>query len=240
MWVSDLPARQSRAAVGRLTIGRGLRPQPGGEYNFRMLSAVPRSRDLTRSGLICLLISSAHGQSAEAPVIRMDVRQVLVPVVVTDSKGHHVTGLKASDFQILEDGVLQEIAAFSTGIALTDATLGAAPVEPSAAEAAPRTAMPAVHHPATSTFVVCVDAVHSAFVNSARTRETLTRLFEKEKDTGARYVLMSIGRQIRVLQTATADPAAVVSSLRGPAMQPALGGGDAATLTSELNDLKRK
>ena len=33
----------------------------------------------------------AHGQTSDAPVIRVDVRQVLVPVIVTDSKGHHVT-----------------------------------------------------------------------------------------------------------------------------------------------------
>src|SRR5207244_10289923 len=33
---------------------------------------------------------------AADPVIRLDVQQVLVPVIVTDKKGHHVTGLHAS------------------------------------------------------------------------------------------------------------------------------------------------
>lgn len=49
--------------------------------------------------------------------IRVDVQQVLVPVVVTDKKGHHVSGLRAADFQIFEDGVRQEIASFSSGSA---------------------------------------------------------------------------------------------------------------------------
>ncbi len=88
--------------------------------------------------------------------------------------------------------------------------------------------------------MICVDALHSAFASSARTREALTRLFEKEKATADRYVLLSIGRQLQVLQTATSDPAAILTKLQSPALQPALGGGDAARLRSELNDLQEQ
>jgi VWFA-related protein len=51
---------------------------------------------------------------------------------------------------------------------------------------------------------------------------------------------VTVGRQLRVLQTATTDPALVLSKLRSPAFQPALGGADAAALSSELNDLKSR
>ena len=169
-------------------------------------------------------------------MIRVDVRQVLVPVIVTDAKGHHVTGLKASDFHILEDGVAQEIAAFSTDTfrsAGAAAALVARPAEPSPASAA---APELTGH----TFVICVDALHSAFVNSARTREMLTRLFEKEKPTGAHYVVLSIGRRLQVVQTATSDPAAVLSRLRSPVVQSSLAGSEAATFSSELGDLKNR
>ena len=71
-------------------------------------------------------------------------------------------------------------------------------------------------------------------------RDALAKLFEKEKSDGAQYVLMSIGPQLRVLQTATRDPGAVPSSLRKPAILPAMGGGDAAELGSEINDLKKR
>ena len=50
----------------------------------------------------------------ETPVITADVRQVLVPVVVTDKKGHHIRGLKAEDFEVSEDGTPQKILAFSS------------------------------------------------------------------------------------------------------------------------------
>src|SRR5579872_4681072 len=64
-----------------------------------------------------------RAQSPDRPVIRVDVRQVIVPVIVTDSKGHHVTGLKASDFRILEDGEPQQVVAFSADAAASEDTL---------------------------------------------------------------------------------------------------------------------
>ena len=177
---------------------------------------------------ILLLSTLAHAQT---PVIRTEVRQVLVPVIVTDSKGHHVTGIKASDFHVFEDGVEQEIAAFSTDTSpapdVLAATNPAAPKSPSA--------------PPGRTYVICIDALHTASADSTRAREALAKLFEKEKASpGTRYVLLSIGEQLRVLQTATNDPAVVLATLRKAAIQPALGGGGAAALSSELNALKQR
>jgi tetratricopeptide (TPR) repeat protein len=50
---------------------------------------------------------------ATGTTIKVEVRQVLVPVVVTDKEGHHVTGLTAADFHVFEDGVEQKISGFS-------------------------------------------------------------------------------------------------------------------------------
>jgi hypothetical protein len=52
--------------------------------------------------------------SNHEPTIKVQVQQVLVPVIVTDRKGHFVTDLKASDFKVFEDGVEQKLAAFTT------------------------------------------------------------------------------------------------------------------------------
>lgn len=190
------------------------------------------------SCLAWILASGLASAQSDPPVIRVDVRQVLVPVIVTDSKGHHVTGLKASDFHIFEDDVEQAVAAFST-----DAVPSAATMVTSIDRQADHSPAPPPESPSPSTghtFVICIDALHSAFPNSVRTREALEHLFEKEKPTGATYVLLSIGRQLRVLQTATGDPAAILARLRSSQVQPALGGGDAAALKSELNDLKNR
>jgi VWFA-related protein len=186
---------------------------------------------------------TAPAQSAERPPIRVEVHEVLVPVIVTDKKGHHVTGLKPSDFHIEEDGIAQEISAFSTDTApsasrlLAVADRGAesnAPAAPAGVSASPGS--PALGH----TFVICIDTLHTAMADSSRTREALMHLFEKEKPAGAQYVMVAIGRQLRVLRTATGDPATVLATLHSPALQPALGGGDAAALASEVRDLKNR
>ena len=173
-------------------------------------------------------------QTSDAPLIRVNVRQVLVPVVVTDAKGRHVAGLKASDFRIEEDGVRQEIAAFSTDSAAAASALLAGPAAGDAASRA------AANGPLRRTVVICLDALHTASPNSARTREALMRLFDKEKSAESQYVVLSIGRQLQVLQTATSDPAAVLAKLRGQAFQTVAGGGDAATFSSELSELKNR
>lgn len=184
----------------------------------------------------------AAAQSGDAPPIRAEVREVLVPVIVTDKKGHHVTGLKASDFHIEEDGVPQEITAFSTDTAASASQLleaaDRAVANNSASSPAPTAA--AANQSLRHTYVICVDTLHTAVPDSARMREALTRLFGNEKPAAAQFVIVGIGRQLRVLRTATGDPAIVIATLKSPAFQSALGGGDAAALASELNDLKNR
>ena len=136
-----------------------------------------------RKGLMAAVAAGClFGQE---PTIRVDVQQVLVPVVVTDKKGHHVSGLKAADFQVFEDGVRQDIAAFTTD-------------RPEAATSGAR-----------QTFVICIDTLHASPANAARVRQALESLFEGERPAGAQYVLIGIGRQLQVLQPATVNPAEV-------------------------------
>jgi VWFA-related protein len=173
--------------------------------------------------------------------IRVDVQQVLVPVVVTDKKGHHVSGLHASDFRIFEDGVQQEIAAFSSdaaggvddiGALSKPASGGVAPTQ-GAARAGPR-----------HTFVICIDTLHASPASAARTREALENLFEKEKlpdaQGAAQYVLIGIGRQLQVLQAATTNPLAILLKIRGAAFQSAMGGLDASALAAQLQNIRSR
>ncbi|HEX4808685.1 MAG TPA: hypothetical protein VH325_07140, partial [Bryobacteraceae bacterium] len=63
------------------------------------------------------LAIAAVGQDAKqeptSPTLKADVREVLVPVVVTDKSGHYVADLGRDDFSVFEDGVPQKIVAFS-------------------------------------------------------------------------------------------------------------------------------
>lgn len=52
----------------------------------------------------CLL-----AQQTEGPTIRTNVPLVLLPVTVTDEKGHFIDGLSANDFAVSDEGVSQQI-----------------------------------------------------------------------------------------------------------------------------------
>ena len=63
------------------------------------------------------LLSQAAGSGAAAeqspiPTIRVETREVVLDVVVTDEHGHFVTGLTRDDFTVLEDKVKQRLVAF--------------------------------------------------------------------------------------------------------------------------------
>jgi len=168
-----------------------------------------------------LLIAAALLYARQEPSIRVEVRQVVVPVFVTDSKGHHVTGLHTSDFRILEDGVPQEIASFSTDAG--DPTLTAQPAS------APR-----------HTYVICLDTLHTSAAGADRIRHSLESLFEKERTSNAQYVLIAIGRKLQVLVPATTNPLALVAKIRGPAFANAFSGLDSSTFATQVGAIRRR
>ena len=115
---------------------------------------------MTRLAVCCAIIgfvlsSSLGGQqaapAAQPPVFRSGVNLVLVDVVVRDRSGAVVRGLTANDFELLENGVRQNILTFAS----EDITSNAAPIEnastlgAAAAVSAARLAAPAAP-PATS------------------------------------------------------------------------------------------
>ena len=63
----------------------------------------------------CLLTlaGGACGQEENPAKFRLTVNQIVVPVMVSDPKGHRVRGLKAEDFEVLEDSAPQKIQSFS-------------------------------------------------------------------------------------------------------------------------------
>ena len=67
--------------------------------------------------LIAVVIGSfprATAQETETK-IRVEVDMVQLNVAVMDSKGNYVTGLRPSDFEVVEDGISQKVATFAEG-----------------------------------------------------------------------------------------------------------------------------
>ena len=184
--------------------------------------------------ILFLMLAAGILSAQDDPTIRLDVQQVLVPVVVADKKGHHVSGLRATDFRILEDGVEQRIAAFSSDTAASVDDLGALAKSSPNAPAGTKAAGPR------RTFVICVDTLHTSPVNAARMRAALESLFEKEKPSDAQYVLIGIGRQLQVLQPATANPLEILLKIRSTAFQSMMGSLDASALAIELGNLRTR
>ena len=52
-------------------------------------------------------------QAASEETLKVDVNLVTVGVLVTDSKGREISGLRSQDFRILEDGHPQNLSFFS-------------------------------------------------------------------------------------------------------------------------------
>lgn len=178
--------------------------------------------------------SPAANPASADPTFKLNVRQVLVPVVVTDTKGHSITGLRASDFHIAEDGVPQDIAAFLREIA------PAAVASP--ADSAP--ASPPGLAVSTTTpkqmWVICFDALHTSFANFVRAREATDKVLATRPRAGDQFVLLSIGRQLRVLQPATSDLSLIRAKVNSKAFTSLPLESNSAQLTAAITDVRRR
>ena len=78
---------------------------------------------MTRAiGMIVSIASILAADAAQVPTFRSATEVVLVPVWVTDGN-RRITGLTAADFQLLDNGVVQEVASVSAAAHPIDVTL---------------------------------------------------------------------------------------------------------------------
>ena len=196
---------------------------------------------------LCLLLALASiltlsprgsGQS-QPPVLKADVRQVLVPVVVTDKKGHHILGLKATDFEVSEDGTPQKIIAFSTS-AESVATTAPAPnfVAPATSHATStlNTAPPTPKR----TYLVCVDTMHSAFSNFARVSDALKKFFSQEQGEDSQYALVALGRKVHVVEDSTRDPAKILEAVQSKQFQKTVQDSEAINMVRDAQNFRNQ
>ena len=148
----------------------------------------------------------------QIPGIHVEVRQVLVPIIVTDAKGHSVLGLRSSDFRVFEDGVEQNIVSF------TPEADGAARLflaEPAPAEPGVKPIVPAAEAVGSpdQTYLVVLDTLNSEFGNFAQVRGALKSLFSKEESGSSLYGLVALSRTLNVVEPLTRDPTTILGAL---------------------------
>jgi VWFA-related protein len=168
--------------------------------------------------------------------IKVDVRQVLVPVVVTDREGHHLTGLTQADFKIFEDGAEQKITAFSvenSGLAEAGVAVNASPAIPLASAAV------ASHSAVRRTYLICIDTLHTSFNNFAAAREALKKLFQQERSDDSQYVVVALGASAEMVVNVTRDPAAVLAVFESKRLQKIFLDGQMGGLNAEMERFRR-
>jgi VWFA-related protein len=178
--------------------------------------------------------------SSNAPIIKANVRQVLVPAVVLDKKGHPVSGLKESDFTVFEDGQPQHIVAFRKiyDSSLETTSLYSAGNITTGNFVVERNSKVGSDSP-TRTYLVCIDTLHTSLPNLTQARRALTKFFQGEHDEKAQYALMNLGRQIDVIQDSTRDPSLVLSALTSKNFQHSVLDGEASDIVFQADVLRK-
>jgi VWFA-related protein len=164
-------------------------------------------------------ILSAQQAAADEPTItiRTNTRLVVVDVVVTDKKGQPVTGLKADDFTLEENGKKQKISIFvPAGI---ENHTAAAPAPPGILSNHPEAVL-ASGVP----MVLLLDATNSSFTNQAYVRSQMLK-YVVEHGQGRPMAIVTLTDQLRVLQQFTSDPQVLLTAIKNfrpqePILQP--------------------
>ncbi len=155
----------------------------------------------------------------EDTTIRVDVRQVLVPVIVTDKDGHHVTGLTQADFHVFEDGVEQKITSFHSEDASGEAPDSPGPEPAPAGSVAPAQSAAPERRVIRRTYVICLDTLHTDPGNLVYARKALEKLFRAEQAGDSQYIVVAVGTSTEILENTTPDPALVLQALDSPDFQ---------------------
>lgn len=134
---------------------------------------------------------------------------VLVPAVVTDKSGKHISNLTKDDFVVLEDGKPQKVAVFE------ELKTSATRVQ--------RSSIPAGHfgnmletdsHPK-RLVIVALDVINTPILQQASARMELLKFLAQSLDPGEPTELVMIGRNgLTVLHDFTGDPAVLAEALR--------------------------
>jgi VWFA-related protein len=176
-----------------------------------MFRSVPR---IILSLILCLVMAvpaNLFGQESTAGIppvtIRANTRLVMVDVVVTDKKGQPVTGLKADDFTVEENGKKQKVSVFvppgtATGPQPT-------PVPPGVLSNHPE-------HigPAGVPTVLLLDATNSPFKDQAYARSQMLKYVLEQSQSGHPMAIYALLDQVYVLQQFTTDPQVLIAAIK--------------------------
>jgi VWFA-related protein len=169
---------------------------------------------------------------ASSPTIKSDVREVVVPVVVTDKSGRYITHLDREDFAVLEDGIPQRIVDCRRSALTTSSTADTSSTPQAPTVISPTT--PTKVNPK-RTFLICLDTIHSSFSDFTRMRDALKQFFAQEQSDDSQYALMALGRNLHVVTDSTRDPQIILTALQSKTLLKTIHDSDASNIALEVD-----
>ena len=175
-----------------------------------MSRSVPRIILSFILSVVMAVPANLFGQDSNAGIppvtIRANTRLVMVDVVVTDKKGQPVTGLKADDFTVEENGKKQKVAIFTPPGANNQKISPPPPgvlsnhVE-NVGSAEPPT-------------VLMVDALNSPFKDQAYARSEMLKYVVEQSKPGRQMAVVALTDRVHVLQQFTSDPQVLLTAIK--------------------------
>ena len=171
---------------------------------FRVGAAAVLAVTLAASPI--LLIAQAPSADVPPITIRTSTRLVVLDAVVTDKKGQPISGLKADDFVVEENGKKQRIATFTP---------------PGTAQAAAEPVPPGLLsnraeylRPAGNPTVLLLDAANSRFKDQAYGRSQMLKYVAEQSGSGTPMAVVALTDRLHVLQEFTSDPRILAAAIR--------------------------
>jgi VWFA-related protein len=161
------------------------------------------------AALLIPVIATTAVSQTEAPKFTSRAELVLVPAVVTDKSGNHISNLSKDDFVVLEDGKPQKVATFE------ELKTTAERVQHSSAPAGHFSNVLETGSGPKRLVIVAIDVVNTPILLQSNARMELLKFLAKSVDPGEPTGLVMIGRDgLTVLHDFTGDPAVLAEALR--------------------------
>lgn len=163
----------------------------------------------------------AEAQNQQLYTLSVRTNLVLVPVVVTDKAGNHITGLKQQDFEVRENGKRQQL------VSAEELSADTAKVQSVSTNPNMFSNQLATEHPK-KLEIIAIDQINTPFSTREDARRGLLTFLAKSVDANTLLALVAFRTDgVHVIHNFTADPAVLVAAVNK--VQPVLNRQDRRT-----------
>lgn len=188
--------------------------------------------------VLCFALIAPSQDVSPVPQFKVDASSVVVDVIVTDHKGHHVPGLQASDFNLQENGVQQKIVSFSRAETPSPSNAGAKNAPQPTANPKETSSEPPTNRPHLLTVVL--DLADNRPENLRKSCETVLKYLEQNLSPSDYVAVYFIDRSLHLGVPFTNDISQARAAIKQLAQKVNSGqfsSSDRASVQKQINEL---